>query len=250
MAKRPGKRPSKKKRAPKKTATTKELLKAARASDLQLSGLNSKSIITKLKLTTLLDAEQTRELTGISDAVSYEIPYFDLKGRATNFSRWKLIPLKDPLPFKYYQAPKTVPRLYLPPLVNWTRLASDVSQRLILTEGEKKSATACLHGMPCIGLGGVWSWKAKKWGQDVLRDFDQFEWEGREVEICYDGDLYSNANVARAMGALCLAMSERGARVFMRILPNTDGRSSLDEFLVEHGVEADASGSARRWASA
>ena len=218
----------------------KELLTAVRDADLEASGLSDPKIVKKLRLTTLLDVEQTRDLTkgAAKHAVAYEIPYFDLDGKPNGYSRWKLIATKDELDFTYYQREKTIPHIYLPPLVQWKQIATDTSTRIVLTEGEKKAACGCQHGLNCIGLGGVWNWRAKKWDIDVLRDFEQFSWKAREVEVCFDGDLYSNVNVSRALSALCEALAERGARIYVRRLPVADGVSKLDDFLVKHGREA------------
>lgn len=218
-----------------------DLLRAARHADLQPSGLDSPATIKRLGLTKLLGKQETAELTGLKDeAVAYEIPYFDLDGKPTGYRRWKIIPIKltTELPFKYYQEPKTVPHIYLPPLVDWRSIATDTSKRIILTEGEKKAACACLHGLPTIGLGGVWNWRARKWAMETLRDFEAITWQNREVEICFDGDLYSNENVGRALGTLCAAMANWGARVFIRRLDATSGASDLDTFLVKYGVDA------------
>jgi len=221
------------------TARQNEIAKAARDEDLALSGLAGAAIVKKLGLGNVLSMSETRALTGIEQkAVAYEMPYFDLAGRRIKHSRWKIIPVGDDLPMKYYQEPNTIPRLYLPPLLDWAKVARDPSKRMIVTEGEKKAATACLHGMPCLGLGGVWNWKSKRWSMPEVKDFDLFEWKGREVEVCYDADLSENENVAKALAALCGSLSRRGATVFIRYLPPTEGSSSLDDYLVRYGQEA------------
>jgi hypothetical protein len=212
-----------------------ELLTALRDADLEKSGLDDPKLIKKLGLTRVLGPDEVREKLGINNAAAYEIPYFDLDGRAIDYSRFKLFPTKGDLDFSYFQPEKTIPHIYAPPLAQWRKIAADASQRIVLTEGEKKAACGCLHGLDAIGLGGVWNWKAKKWDIDVLRDFDQFVWKGREVEVCFDGDLYTNENVSRALSALCEALSNRGARIYIRRLPPIDGVSKLDDFLVRHG---------------
>jgi hypothetical protein len=216
------------------------LYKAARDADLLASGLSKPSTIKRLGLGPPMGFEQIRELTGLDDvqATGYEIPYFDVSGKPLKYSRWKILPIVGESPFKYYQEPKTIPHVYLPPLTDWMRISRDVGCRVVLTEGEKKAACATLMGMPTIGLGGVWNWKSKGWSMETLKDFDWFEWQNREVEICYDGDMYSNADVSRALGALCVAMSSKGARVFVRHLPSVEGKSGLDDFLVAHGLDA------------
>lgn len=213
-------------------------LEAARDADLIRSGLDKPAIIRKLGLTNILGPKETLAQLGLENAVAYEIPYFDAQGERLKFSRWKIIPTDDDLGLKYYQEPKTIPHIYLPPLVPWAKIAKDASVRLVITEGEKKAACACLHDLPCVGLGGVWMHKAAKYGLAMLRDFDWFAWSGREVEVCYDSDLADNDDVRRALGDLCASLRSRGARVFIRLLPATDGKTGLDDFLVAKGKAA------------
>ena len=215
--------------------------KAARAEDLARSGLSKPAVMRKLGLDSVLSVAETRELTGVAEpAVSYEIPYFGLDGERLKHSRWKVISTRDDIPLRYYQKPNTVPRIYMPPLVDWEGVAIDVTRRIVITEGEKKAACACLHGLPCVGLGGVWNWKAKRWAMGEVKDFDLFEWRGREVEICYDADLSNNENVAKALAALCGMLSKRGAAVFVRYLDSsvTGDLPALDDFMEARGVDA------------
>lgn len=213
-----------------------DTLNIVRREDLAASGLGRPSIIRKLQVSKMLTRQQTAAATGVEDAVSYEIPYFGPRGEDLKYRRWKLIPLTDDVGIKYYQDEKTIPKLYLPPLVDWLPICADTSRRLIITEGEKKAACATLMGMPCISVGGVWSWKSKKWNLSTLPDFDWFEWKDRDVEVCYDGDMYTNDNVAKALDALTNMLTRRGARVYVRYLPNVEGLSKLDDFLVQRSV--------------
>lgn len=216
-----------------------QISRAARNEDLALSGLDKPTIVKRLGLSKVLGVDEIRDLTGLEQqAVGYEIPYYTIEGKKLKHSRWKVISVSEDIPLKYYQEPKTIPRLYFPPLINWLDVAKDTSVRLVITEGEKKAAKACLDGMPCFGLGGVWNWKSKKWAMPEIKDFDLIEWKGREVEVCYDADMSENENVARALAALCSVIAKRGARVFVRYLPATNGSSSLDDFLVKKGVKA------------
>ena len=216
----------------------KETLLALRKEDLIRSGLGKPTTIRKLQYSEMLSKNQTYDATAIEDAVSYEIPYFDPRGKPLNYIRWKLFSLSDDNQPKYIQEEKTIPRLYLPPLVDWTKICADTSQRLIITEGEKKAACSTNMGMPCIALGGVWSFTAKKWHMKVIPDWDWFELKDREVEVCYDGDMYTNDNVAKALDSLVMMLTKRGARVFIRYLPMTEGLSKLDDYLVSKGTNA------------
>lgn len=218
-----------------------DLLSLLRADDLERSGLNKPAVIKKLRLGSMLSEPQTDVITeGIQNAVCYEIPHFGPRGEDLKYSRWKLFPTtEDELGIKYAQSQKTIPRLYLPQLVDWVKVCADVSQRIIITEGEKKAACAANMKLPCISVGGVWAFKARKWHlKHNIPDFNWFEWKGREVEVCYDGDMYTNENVAKALDALTSMLTKKGARVFVRHLPTQDGISKLDDFLVEKGVAA------------
>jgi hypothetical protein len=187
----------------------------------------------------MMSQVQTVAETGIEDAVAYQIPYFGPRGEDLQYLRWKLFPVTDDdIGIKYTQVDKTIPRLYLPPLVDWSKICEDVDQRLIITEGEKKAACATNMGMPCIALGGVWSFTSKKWHLKEIPDWKWFDMKGREIEVCYDGDMYTNDNVARALDALTGLLTKKGARVFVRHLPTVDGLSKLDDFLVAKGRKA------------
>jgi len=215
------------------------MLALLRADDLERSGLNKPATIRKLGLSDMLTKVQTLAETGIEDAVAYTIPYYGPRGEDLKYHRWKLFPLTDEdIGIKYAQNEKTIPHLYLPPLTDWVKICEDPSQRIIITEGEKKAACATNMGMPCIALGGVWSFTSKKWHLKEIPDLKWFTWKGREVEVCYDGDMYTNENVARALDALTGMLTKKGARVFVRHLPNEDGVSKLDDFLVAKGKKA------------
>ncbi len=216
----------------------KEVMRVLRKDDLDRSGLGKPTTVRKLRYGEMLSKAQTYDATAVEDAVSYEIPYFDPAGNPLNYTRWKLFPITETNQPKYIQEEKTIPRLYLPPLIDWKKVCADPSIRIIITEGEKKAACATNMGLPCIALGGVWSFTAKKWHMKVIPDWDWFELKDREIEICYDGDMYTNDNVAKALDALTMMLTKRGARVFIRYLQMTEGLSKLDDFLVARGVNA------------
>jgi len=216
----------------------KDLMDAVRADDLERSGLHKPSVMKKLGYGAMLSQVQTAADTGIDNAVSYLVPYYSPMGEDLKYHRWKLFPLTDEdIGIRYTQVDKTIPRLYLPPLINWKAFCADTSKRLIITEGEKKAACATNMGLPTIALGGVWSFTSKKWHLKEIDDWKWFDMKGREVEVCYDGDMYTNENVSRALHALTAMLTRKGARVFVRHLPTMDGLSKLDDFLVAKGVK-------------
>lgn len=212
---------------------------AARDADLVKSGLADSKTIKKLRLEKVLSEAETEEILNIKGAVAYMLPHFDVHGAELTFKRWKIIPTGNPLKLKYYQEEKTIPHIYLPPLLDWARIAEDTEQRIVITEGEKKAACACLHGLPTIGLGGVWMHKSSKFGLSMLPDFDWFKWEGRAVEVCYDSDLADNDEVRKALGDLSSSLRSRGARVYTRLMPALSGsKTGLDDFFVHYGKRA------------
>jgi len=178
------------------------------------------------------------------------IPYFDLEGRPTKFWRYRY--LRQPKvtgfaaavkrkPLKYVQPEKTLNELYLPPIINWKEVAKDPLTPILITEGEFKSISACLHGeYPCIGLGGVWSWKSAKKKIDMIDGFDDFVWEQRPVYIVYDSDAVTNPMVMQAENALARALTNRGAEPHIVRLPMgaDNAKMGLDDFIVQKGIDA------------
>lgn len=170
------------------------------------------------------------------------IPYFDLHGARIDFHRDRLLadftPDGEAKPLRYKQPAGMAPRLYFPPLppTSWAEIAADVSVPLIVTEGEKKTACACVNGFATIGIGGVWSWKS---GGEPIADLDLVEWMGRSVCIVFDSDAAQNPKVAAARAALAAELKSRGALVRIADLPsNEDKKNGLDDYLVARGAES------------
>jgi len=104
--------------------------------------------------------------------------------------------------------------------------------------GEKKAAKACKEGLPCIGLGGVWSFRSKKKAEPLIEDFDEFTWEGREVLLIFDSDLSTNVNVMKALNMLSKELSGQGAFVYVLYLPyKGKEKIGLDDYLLTHSVD-------------
>lgn len=169
----------------------------------------------------------------------YKIPYFTLAGRPTDFYRVKLLHGDGGAgEQKYWQPPNTLPKFYFPPLVDW----QDVSQSeeiLYVTEGEKKAACACAHGIPTIGLGGVWSWKSKQAALPFLPDFELISWGRREVRIVFDSDLADKPQILGALHALARTLAKLGAKpVFVRLPTEHGEKVGLDDFLMSFGTGA------------
>jgi len=181
----------------------------------------------------------------------FAIPYFDLDGKETDFYRYRYLEYGTESGFsaliadqkkqlRYAQPPDTVNELYLPPLVDWAGIALDPTIGIVITEGELKAACGCKHGIPTIGLGGVWCFKAVKHNMPILPMFAEFKWTGRRVLICYDSDAVTNPLVIQAENALASTLLELGAQVFIaRLDPLKNGKKcGLDDLVFAQGREA------------
>jgi hypothetical protein len=189
-----------------------------------------------------LNAEQTAALQGhYREANSMLIPYFDASGKPIDYHRIRYL---EQTGFgtgrKYDQPSGQPPRAYFPRVLDWQRLKRDVTQKLVITEGEMKALSAACKGIPCIGLGGVWSWKSKKLGILFLPELEAFEWQDREVELCFDSDITVKNQVRAALVALGRELTNRGAQCTMILLPDgPDGaKVGLDDYLVSKGKGA------------
>jgi hypothetical protein len=89
----------------------------------------------------------------------YVIPYYDMDGKPLPFYRIKLID-HDP---KYKQPKNSGNFLYYP--IGFKKAVQAAIARgnrtIFITEGEKKATCATRHGFPCVGLGGVDSWRTR-----------------------------------------------------------------------------------------
>lgn len=142
---------------------------------------------------------------------------------------------------KYMQPSGTRACAYFPLNLDWAEIALDPSRSIIITEGELKAAKGCKEGFPTIGLGGVDSFRSRKFGQDFLPELDLLDWRLRKVYIVYDSDTRTNPNVARAVAALAEALMERGAMPYYVSLPDVyddpDQKTGLDDYLVAEGAD-------------
>ncbi|HFD31315.1 MAG TPA: DUF3854 domain-containing protein [Gammaproteobacteria bacterium] len=217
----------------------KELKKLA-LEDLKRSGLDNKDFI-KMKLVVCTEDEASTVLNSTFCTYGYALPYFNYKGKLTENIRFKFL---DDLrneknkTVKYSQPKGTKSYLYFPPNIKWTKILKDTSITVIITEGEKKAYAACKTGIPTIGLSGVWAFKSKKEGKDLIDDFNAIELKDREVLICFDNDLQSNADVLKASRTLAKSLSERGAIPSQKLLPfDPYNKIGLDDYLLNHTVK-------------
>jgi hypothetical protein len=114
---------------------------------------------------------------------------------------------------------------------------------LIFTEGEKKTLAGVQAGLVVIGLSGLWNWSNGK--KELIPDFDQVVFRGRQVFIVPDSDwlkpnrLSYKKNLRQGVYGLAYRLIDRGARVFIIELPQGEGEGKvgLDDYLLNHTVE-------------
>ncbi len=176
-------------------------------------------------------------------------------GCADGFFRLRLdqpLPTRaDGHPAKYLQPRGTTPRLFIPALPVVERALATPGTELWVTEGEKKALCAALHGIPCVGIGGVWNWGRRPSSTDsvieLLPDWHRVGVKGRKIVLVGDSDLAGrppNDAAGWALRTLARALRVAGAVwVTTLILPGAtwaealDGQSKtgLDDYLALQG---------------
>jgi len=139
------------------------------------------------------------------------------------FGRIKLFPSLSKM--KYAQPPGTGARLYIPFAVD--------DRPVIVTEGEKKTLAAYQAGLNALGIGGVWSWLSHG---EPIADLNQTDWDGRDVTIIPDSDVFNRVDLLRAIYALGRELRALGADVLTAQISQTGAsKVGLDDFLVAGG---------------
>ena len=178
---------------------------------------------------------------------AYALPYFHLDGSMNDFQRLKFFPPIQTTTgtMRYWQAPDTQPHLYLPPLLSWPNVARHVTTVLTITEGEKKAACACQHGLIAAAVAGVWCWTSTLDSGDklTLPMLDEFQWTGRSVLICPDSDAWHEGKgwqILAGFFALAKELQGRGAEVQFVKLPDLHGvKAGLDDWLLVPGHDVE-----------
>jgi len=153
-----------------------------------------------------------------------------------NFSRVKLYPSINGT--KYLQPSGITPSPYILPEV--AKIKEKPHKPIIITEGEKKALCLVKNKFNAIGLPGVWTFKNTKQDLPLLKELEDWNWQGRTVHICFDSDAVFNPNVIMAEIELGLNFYARGAKVFICRLPQPDHWTKLgvDDFITQEGIEA------------
>lgn len=178
----------------------------------------------------------------------FTLPYRTLDGKPTKFYRYRYLEdtrrgfdrVRGAKPTRYAQPPSTAPELYIPPLIDWKGYLADTGNRLVFTEGELKSACATKHGLPTLGLGGVWSFRSKKAKMAVLPIFKHLALKDRECVIAFDSDAAANPEIRRAEVFFAEELGKLGAIVSIARVPELEPgtKTGLDDFIVARGAEA------------
>jgi hypothetical protein len=139
------------------------------------------------------------------------------------FARIKLFPALGKM--KYAQPPKTGARLYMPLPVR--------DGEIVVTEGEKKCLAAYQAGMNAVAIGGLWNWLTNG---EPIADLKLIEWDGSDIIIIPDSDVFRRQDLLRAVYALGREMRERGAAVTVAEIPQPRSKKvGLDDYLVAGG---------------
>jgi putative DNA primase/helicase len=139
------------------------------------------------------------------------------------FARIKIFPALGKM--KYAQPPKTGARLYVPFAVS--------DGPVFIGEGEKKTLAARQTGMNAAGIGGLWNWLTNG---EPIDDLKLIEWDGREVVVIPDSDVFQRQDLLKAVYALGRELRERGASVSVAEIPQPGSKKvGLDDYLVAGG---------------
>jgi len=115
---------------------------------------------------------------------------------------------------------------------------------VIFVEGIKKAdaiisaASLASVDVLVVAISGVWNWLSDG---APIRDMFDIPFDDREVNICYDSDLFSNPDVQDALRRKAEHLIERGATVKIAYLPDQPDGSKMgaDDFLAGGSTYAD-----------
>jgi len=190
--------------------------------DLRLSGLNDETIRAAgvYSIAPSLISHFFSARKGIPSEIESALcfPY-----QGYTFARIKLFPALGKM--KYAEPPKTGARLYVP---------FSVSDGCVhICEGEKKTLAAYQTGLNAVGIGGVWNWLQNR---EPIADLDLIQWDGRDVMVIPDSDVFQRFDLIRGIYALGRELRGLGANVYIAQIPQpTSGKVGLDDFLVAGG---------------
>jgi hypothetical protein len=116
--------------------------------------------------------------------------------------------------------------------------------RVILTEGEKKSICAKINDLSVIGLVGNWGWKdtASTKKEDILPELKPYAVSGRTWLVIWDSDASDPKKTREfelSTKRLAKVLNRYGVQLEQLILPSiiADGKTGLDDFAVHYGAD-------------
>lgn len=228
------------------------------------------AMIEKLKGSLLVPEDGAFSVTVTNRGLAgIDIPYFDMSGKRTGFSRTRLLEdsrtewekVAGKKQIRYIQPEDSDPQVYFPVGAMWDSVAKDPAMGVMITEGEFKALCATKLAMgkltakgqlhfPCMGLGGVWMWRSKKNLESLIEPLNSWKWQGRSVYICFDSDAITNPNVLAAEDALAKELTFRGAVVYVcRIRASGAEKLGLDDYIVKGLPVQDLIDEASEWDS-
>lgn len=170
--------------------------------------------------------------TAMAGRAGLLLPYHDAAGTPTGYVRYRWLDATASAPgaARYTQPVASGVAAYLPRVrgVDWQTLLASPTAPLLITEGELKAASATVHGWPCVGLGGVWSWRSAAAGVALLPELESAAWRERPVYLVFDSDIAYKPAVRAALLALAEALTARGARVLEVVLDASAAAAAAD----------------------
>ena len=194
----------------------------------------------------LLSVEALSKLGIYSTSPAIEIPYFNADGTRLivnhqPFSRYRfLVPQNGSQ--RYYQLSNTGPQIYVPPLPVISSLVRDST--LTITEGEFKAIRANIEGIPCLALGGAYSFMTRHplYGDRVLHPILLSLPMYINIHLVLDTDAKDDVRKmvqdAENIHASLHLVALRKVKCLALPLSTTDTKIGLDDYLNTHGKAA------------
>lgn len=126
----------------------------------------------------------------------------------------------------------------------WTEVRKDANYPMLIAEGAKKAGSLLSAGYISVATAGVVSGlkRLDDFGRPIepslVKDFDAFQLARRDVTIAFDHDTEPEtiAHVKSATYHLGRLLSERGAKVFILLLPGPE--KGVDDLIAAKGTQA------------
>ena len=162
-------------------------------------------------------------LSDFPEPGSIEIPYFDVDGQPTGFSRWRLRSAR-PNGQKYYQKSNSGVHVYFPPG------GIKENPEMVLTEGEFKALAIFESGMQVIGLCGLYVYKRGAEGDKrLLPEIGQAFARSCAEKVYFIGDADTATNLNFSRSAQFLADKSAPIPVYLPRLP-LNGPKGFDDW--------------------